>query len=290
MNYPSFEKKAIADKRYNPDKVFNYQCVDLILQYLRDVHSISSGVWGNAIDYWNKPTSKLLDYFSKVKGSAAKQGDIVVLHGNKGNVFGHIGVATGKINSKQVEILEQNGSTGSGDGQGGNAIRKRYVDRSRVAGLLRRKSTPKPPASKPKPAKPVNEHYPVVKDIPAYYTSADAKARKNRQGTVRKREYAIFNRADGMINVTTSPGHPGAWINPGDNKVSAPAPKPPTNTYRIKRNVKGYVNSVDAKNRKNAKVTVRPGNYHVFNKANGMVNVTSKKGTPGSWVNPSDNK
>lgn len=60
--------------------------------------------------------------------------------------------------------------------------------------------------------------------------------------------------------------------------------------YKVVVAVKGYYTSADAKNRKSPRTTVRIGTYYVYNKYNGMVNVTSKSGTPGSWINPADNK
>lgn len=219
MSYLEFEKKWLG-KRVDYDSVFNYQCVDLVLQYLAEVHGIRSGVWGNAIDYWTKPTKTLLASFEKVASTAARQGDIVVLHGLSGNIFGHIGIATGKSDGGNIEILEQNGSSGNGDGKGGNAIRKRMIPRPRVAGLLRKKAAAKPVATPaPKPAA-TPATYNVVADIPAYYTANDAKHRKNPRGVVRKRSYAVFNMHDGMVNVTTQAGVPGAWINSGDNKAA----------------------------------------------------------------------
>lgn len=144
MSYKSFAQKYTG-KRVDPDGVYNYQCVDLILQWLREEQKITSGVWGNAIDYWTKPTPTLLKKYSKVAGSKAKQGDIVVFKGLPSNPYGHIGIATGKTTSSMVEVLEQNGATGDGSGKGGNAIRTRSIARNRVAGLLRRKGiVPKP--------------------------------------------------------------------------------------------------------------------------------------------------
>lgn len=107
-------------------------------------HGIRPGAWGNAIDYWTRPNSTMLKYYVKVPGSKVRAGDFVVLWGHTGNPYGHIGVATGRSNTSSVEILEQNGSTGNGSGTGGDAIRTRYVPRSRVAGLIRRKSTTAP--------------------------------------------------------------------------------------------------------------------------------------------------
>lgn len=60
--------------------------------------------------------------------------------------------------------------------------------------------------------------------------------------------------------------------------------------YNVVVAVKGYYTSADAKNRKNPRTTVKAGSYYVFNKYAGMINVTKQKKTPGSWINPGDNK
>ena len=59
--------------------------------------------------------------------------------------------------------------------------------------------------------------------------------------------------------------------------------------YKVVKDLKGYTNADNAKNRKNATVTVKAGTYHVYKEYNGMKNVTKTKGKPGSWINPSDN-
>lgn len=60
-------------------------------------------------------------------------------------------------------------------------------------------------------------------------------------------------------------------------------------TYVVVSSIPGYVNAADAKSKKNKKATVKAGTYYVFNESQGMVNVTSKKGVPGNWINPSEN-
>lgn len=60
--------------------------------------------------------------------------------------------------------------------------------------------------------------------------------------------------------------------------------------YEVVVAVKGYYTSADAKNRKNPRTTVKAGTYYVFNKYAGMINVSKQKKSPGSWINPSDNK
>lgn len=140
----NFINKWIGN-RIDYDGVYRYQCVDLILQYVAEVYGLRSGVNGNAIDYWNKPTATLLSKFDKVATKEPKAGDIVVLNGLPGNPYGHIMLA---INS--TTGLEQNGSSGNGSGVGGDAIRTRAIPKSRIAGVLRPKAAA--PAPKPTPA------------------------------------------------------------------------------------------------------------------------------------------
>jgi LysM repeat protein len=60
--------------------------------------------------------------------------------------------------------------------------------------------------------------------------------------------------------------------------------------YSLARSVSGYTSAADAKAKANSNSNVPAGEYYIFNKANGMVNLTGKKGVPGWWINPSDNK
>lgn len=141
----NFARKWLGG-RVDYDHVYAYQCVDLVKQYWHEVYGVRSGAWGNAIDYANRPNGTMLKYFSKVGGTNPVKGDVVVLRGLPGNPYGHIGIASGRNTGSTVEILEQNGSTGGGSGRGGDAIRYRAIPKSRIAGLLRRKSVSKPKA------------------------------------------------------------------------------------------------------------------------------------------------
>lgn len=138
-------KNAWLGRRIDYDHVYAYQCVDLILQYLKEVYGLPSGVSGNAIDYWTRPSQPLLARFDKVPFTGANliAGDIIVLNGVAGNPYGHIGIAYNQDN-QTITILEQNGSTGNGSGQGGDSIRLRAVQKNRVAGILRQKAAVPP--------------------------------------------------------------------------------------------------------------------------------------------------
>ena len=50
-----------------------------------------------------------------------------------------------------------------------------------------------------------------------------------------------------------------------------------------------YTNANNAKNHKNSTGTWGKGTYYVFNEAYGMINITTKIGTAGAWINPEDN-
>lgn len=61
------------------------------------------------------------------------------------------------------------------------------------------------------------------------------------------------------------------------------------NKYKVIKKINGYSTAADAKAKNHKRTTVIPGTYYIFNKSNGMVNVTNRQGVPGSWINPDDN-
>jgi hypothetical protein len=75
------------------------------------------------------------------------------------------------------------------------------------------------------------------------------------------------------------------------NFIAAPAPAAsvPEGSYTVIKAIPGYGDANNAANHINPVDTVAPGNYHIFNQADGMVNITSNPNAPGSWINPSDN-
>lgn len=149
MDYQNFKNEWLG-RRVDYDHVYAYQCVDLILQYAKDCLGLPSGVWGNAIDYWRKPTATLLTKVDLVATTDCKPGDIVVLYGLAGNPYGHIGICDSQSGST-VRLLEQNGA-GNATGTGRDAIGiYRDIPKSRIAGVLRPKvyvPVPTPPAAR----------------------------------------------------------------------------------------------------------------------------------------------
>lgn len=146
MSYQDF-KNVWNGRRVDYDNVFAYQCVDEILEFMKECAGISSGIWGNAIDYANHPTPAFVNATDRVSGNY-QPGDIVVLFGLAGNPFGHIGLFDHQDGSG-LWLLEQN-ATGSGDGLNRSAIGVyRAIPLSRVAAVYRLKSLSPPPAAPP---------------------------------------------------------------------------------------------------------------------------------------------
>lgn len=147
-------------------------------------------------------------------------------------------------------------------------------------------STPAPtPTPTPTPAPAPSNSYTVNKPIPGYVNASDAASRRNSNSTVPKGTYAIFNQAQGMINVTRQAGVAGWWINPGDNGAAA-APGQSGNNYTLGAATPGYADSIKARNRTGANSTVPAGTYRITNQANGATHIVRLDGSGGWWINP----
>lgn len=141
--YQAF-KNEWNGRKIDFDHVYAYQCVDLILQYCYE-NGVNQ-VWGNAIDYANRPSPNFVAHFNRV--GDLQRGDIVVLYGLAGNPYGHIGILDA-FDATNVRLLEQNG-VGSGTGTGRDAIGVwRNIPRSRIAAIWRLKGANPPPAPAP---------------------------------------------------------------------------------------------------------------------------------------------
>lgn len=117
----------------NYDGTDGFQCVDIGKQSLAWATGKDfKGSMGNAITWWTNPSYLLTENAQRIYGSNVVPGDIVIKRPN------HEGIATGNVTNTAVEIIEQNGHTGSGAGTDlGDKIRTRFISRSDVAGLWR---------------------------------------------------------------------------------------------------------------------------------------------------------
>lgn len=324
MDYDTFAAQWLG-RRIDYDHVYNYQCVDLILEGLHDIYGIASGVSGNAIDYWNNPSAPLLARFDKVASTDVQKGDIVILNGLPGNPDGHIGWGTGNVNGTDIEILEQNGQSGDGDGGNpqltgnppltdGNQIRTRYIPKVRIAGLLRAK-----PAV---PAKPFDVTVITPKTIQLIhdaelwdlnqpdFNSMNAHPAGTYPANYQETVQAAAHHADGYTYYLVTPDSTTGFNTldcedyvppPIPQPAPIPAPVPAALPaapqsfpaaavpFQVTKAILGYASVTAALNHSGSTVNIAAGAYYQFRKdPTGMVNVTRTVGTPGSWINPDD--
>ncbi|MDO4814037.1 MAG: N-acetylmuramoyl-L-alanine amidase [Gemella sp.] len=176
-------------------------------------------------------------------------------------------------------------------------------------------STPKTPATKP--VTPTENQikattYKLNGTVATYANAANAQTGKNAsKKTYAAGNYYVYKTAsNGMINISTQQGKPGAWINPNSAKAPASVSKTATPTkttstvvqkpaaattktestpatYKLSSAVQTYANAANAKAEVNSKKTYAAGNYYVYKTAtNGMINISKTPGKVGAWINP----
>lgn len=99
--------------------------------------------------------------------------------------------------------------------------------------------------------------YKLVVACKIYSTSDDAKNKKNSKGKYSAGTYYIYKEVNGMINITTTKGQAGSWINPAENKESTKTLKVGSKV-KIKSSAKTYATGEKiADEYKNKKYTVQ---------------------------------
>jgi hypothetical protein len=313
------------------DHVYQFQCVDLIRQYLYECYGLNQGVHGDALDYWNATPPVVLSKFTRLQTTEVQQGDIVILrtlnHTDlKGD--GHIMIGTGGLNASQFEGLEQNGHGGlppntTGDGVGQNRIRTRWVDRSRIAGVLRPIPVPVAPPAEVHPytiEAITPKQVQLNKDTHKWGLNYDNFTAINKNpeadGHVDdiKTIVAILHHNIGYNYYLEDANVASGWNVHDCNDYTVPAPAPvsvpsqqpagsiigqyQTEQYDVLTELTGYLTANKAINHLNddKTVIVPVGQYFIFNRyfAKGnqellAVNVSRTPGTAGAWVSVADN-
>lgn len=59
-----------------------------------------------------------------------------------------------------------------------------------------------------------------------------------------------------------------------------------TEVFKLNSSVPGYANALDAQRGTNPRSTYRAGNYYLYKRYNGMINISTRAGSPGVWINP----
>ena len=156
MNLQEFIKKyenKLVDEKWNISTTFvaknpkedyngDYQCVDLIKAYVRDMFGIE-GRYGNARYYASgiaRANPNVFDFISKGGGRVVQPGDIISI--NTSTSFGHIGIVT-KITGNSFEMIDQNWDRYSHwYGRYDDRIQRRPYGYANIIGWARPKNNP----------------------------------------------------------------------------------------------------------------------------------------------------
>lgn len=291
------------------DHRFQFQCVDVILQGLFEMHGIN-GAYGNAIDFWKNPDPKLLKSLDLISTNHPIKGDIVVLRTYGRNDLegdGHIGWSTGAVDAVNFELFEQNGYGGGDglpypDGRHRNEIGTRWVARTRIVGVLRPKAViPYTKAGLSEKQvilnKSVNKYdlnQPTIADMaarPVYHANQGYRFAVNGLAThINGERYYMedYNGSQGW-NVKDVDD----YIPPVTPYV--PPAKPVevklAETYMLDWEVPTYPEAIDAQMHRSAYGVLKPrnGGYIVYKKNNNAYNLTEDNMKPGVWINTDDN-
>lgn len=312
MTFPEFLAKWTnpAGQRVDTDGVPAgevYQCVDLPKEYARECYGLTPGAWGNAINYWTTTAPALLTKFNKIATQDVQAGDITILT-SPITPMGHIGIATGGISGGNFEMLEQNGGTGDGQGTGTDAIRRRFISKTRIVGVLR-----------PIPVEPVVPMITLDQLTELYHDilqrAPDAGGVQHyvghftydfvRNDMLNSAEYKNLQASQAAAAAAAAQAAADAAAQAAklaQQQAAATSPTPtapaggipvPTSTekYPIKTTVKTYGTVTDATNRTNSKGEILPGaTWYQFCEKSGMLNITQTPGiSSGTWINPADN-
>lgn len=128
--------------RVDFDNSFWYQCVDLVRDYVKKVynHTLGRSGWSAKSWYWipsSFPNWKKVKNDPTQKDLVPKIGDIVFFDWGD---YWHVGVCTETYgNANLLQVLEQNGGNGNGDGLKTNAIRLKtykYTSNGKMVGKV----------------------------------------------------------------------------------------------------------------------------------------------------------
>lgn len=310
MNYPQFQAKWLnpAGQRVDYDHEYAYQCTDLIRQYCYEVFGLGDAAGGvaYAIRYWTTTPPGMLSKFQKVQTSDVQAGDIVVINnaatGN--DATSHITLATGNQNATQYEAMEQNGGSGSGDGVGTNAIRLRWIYKTRIAGVLRPIVVVVPPAVPMISLDQLTALYreillrdPDVAGIQHYvghftydFVRNDM-LNSNEYKTIQANQAAT---AAAQAQAAAEAAAQAAQAAQQQPTAPAGAATVPTSTEKypiVAPFLYIYGSKTDAMNRTNPKGEIYEGRtWYKYYENDGMLNITQEPGTTsGTWINPADN-
>lgn len=193
-----------------------------------------------------------------------------------------------KVFEGMVNISKTKGTAGAWVNP--NELKLNNSDQTPGAGTTTTTTTPTPNTSATTKAITVGSVYSLSNVTAKYMDEADAKNNTNSTGFYTPGMYYVYKVSGDVINISRTPGIPGAWIN---TKVSTTPTTPTTTpgtttnqseTFQLKVEVNRYFTSEDALQKKNSLGKMLPGTYYVYKKSNDAMNLTLRPGVAGYWV------
>lgn len=146
--------------------------------------------------------------------------------------------------------------------------------------------------------------YESFQDLAKLYTNGVSWDRNKYSSIIGEKDYQAAAKAVQSAGYATDPNYAGKLINIIElnnltkydqtskrSPIQTPVPPPSQSQkyYKVGQALPGYFTAADAKAKTNQKTTLKAGTYIIFNESQGMINITTAKGVPGSWINPNEN-
>lgn len=239
MSYSNFLQEH-QGRRIDFDHSGVYLASDLIREYTFKSYKLSFEIPSLA-EIWTTPPADLIDFYYQSNDVTVKEGDIVIL-GNHG------GISSGEQTPEKFVLLEQN-FTGSGRGDGDDAIRENWYEKASITGIYRARFSPDALGdSVPATVEPVEE---VVEETEPATPVAKAKPYKHPTGALR----VPLNRVKFTMVVQ----------------------------------VAGYDYMSHAQKHQNKVADLIPGTYYMLRQDGGVAKIDKGEGTKSYWFDPKTN-
>ena len=140
------------------------------------------------------------------------------------------------------------------------------------------------------------EEYVLANPIKAFFTAKDALDQVDVRATYQPGTYYIYNKSNGMLNISLKEGSAGGWINPygslglerynDQDYMNVGLIQSEDRIFDVKIKTLGYMSAGQAKLSGPEGILVEQGVYHIYSIYADMLNITKEQGKPGYWINP----
>ncbi|MEC1154047.1 glucosaminidase domain-containing protein [Cytobacillus horneckiae] len=127
--------------------------------------------------------------------------------------------------------------------------------------------------------------YESMEDLARLYKNGVSWDRNKYQSIIGENDYKKAAKAVQAAGYATDPNYANKVVTVIESNELAKYDRQ-TESYLLHNHTPGYLTAADAKNNKNATGTVESGEYYIYKKNSGMLNLSSKAYAPGSWINP----